>query len=428
MTRLLIVITYLVLVFYGYVAFKDIFKNRPLRAFYFILTLGVFIYFSINVLLPGAGIRNNPEKLRIFAIFFSFYLLVVIMGGLMLLQDIKRGLIFLVRRTKAPGDGTHLPQRRKFVSKVALFLGTLPFGSLLYSIFHGRYNFRVIKYTLEFNDLPDAFNGYQITHISDIHCGGLDNREKVAYAVDLINRQESDAIFFTGDIIDRTTDELDEWKDLFSKLKAKDGIFSILGNHDYGDYIQWDSEEDKKNSFEKLKRYQKEMGFKLLCNENQYLHRNDGRLAVIGLENWSASSKYMQKGDFEKSLNGIDKTDFKIAMTHDPTHWEHKIINHKEHIHLTLSGHTHGYQFGIEVPGYVKWSPFVADKYKYWAGLYEELGQYINVNRGFGCTAFPGRIGIWPEISVIILKKKGLRVRLTTEYSVPNNYNDKGED
>lgn len=405
MGRLVIILTYLVLVFYGYIAFKDVFKNRLLRASYFILTLGALFFVTIKVFLSISGFLSNPDKLMVFAIFFSFYLLAVILGGTMLLQDILRFFVAIIKRIFGSKREFHSPERRKFISKIALILGALPFGSLLYGIFEGRYNFKVLKYVLKFEDLPEAFDGYQITHISDIHCGGLDNRDKVAYAVELINTQKSDVILFTGDLIDRKTDELDAWKELFAELHAEDGMFSILGNHDYGDYARWDSEKDKSNSFKELKKLQKEMGFTLLCNQNYLLRRGGDQLALIGVENWSVANEPMQKGDLDKALNGIEKDDFKVVLSHDPTHWDHKILSHKEHIHLTLSGHTHGYQFGVEIPGLIKWSPFVGYKYKYWAGLYKEMGQYINVNRGFGYTAFPGRVGIWPEISVITLKK-----------------------
>ena len=196
------------------------------------------------------------------------------------------------------------------------------------------------------------------------------------------------------------------WTGLFSKLEAADGKYSILGNHDYGDYIAWPTEEEKSEKLETLKIMQREMGFDLLLNESRYLKRGDDKLALIGVENWGRGG-FKKAGDLRKASEGISIDEFKILLSHDPSHWEDKVIADEKHYHLTLSGHTHGMQFGIEIPGIVKWSP-VKWRYKYWAGLYEEMGQIINVNRGFGFIGYPGRVGIWPEITVITLKKKSL--------------------
>lgn len=410
MARLFIATTYLILVFYSFKAVKLSFKSNFPRVGYLVCTLWVFCYFLLEVLINLGGVRYDSDKLLVFAVFFAFYILVIIVGGILLLEDVVR--ILVVTYTKiqsrffARSLKRYRPERRRFLSRMALFLGTIPFGTLLYGIFEGRYNFKVFRYELEFADLPDEFDGYSITHFSDVHCGGLDDSSKVAYAVDLINEQKSDIIFFTGDFIDRKSEELELWKDVFSKLNAPDGMFSVLGNHDYGDYYDWASEKERKKDFQNLKKLQSGMGFTLLCDEFHEVRKGRSKLLLIGSENWSATSKRMQKGNIEKVLNKIDESGFKIILTHDPSHWERVLIDHPVHFHLTLSGHTHGYQFGVEIPGLVKWSPFNTFYYTYWAGLYEEHGQYINVNRGFGYTGFPGRVGIWPEISVIKLKKK----------------------
>jgi len=296
----------------------------------------------------------------------------------------------------------YLPSRRTFVSQIALGLAAIPFASFLYGMVKGKYNFKVLKYTLYFDDLPDAFDGYQITQISDIHSGSFDNVKKIEYAVDLINEQESDLLLFTGDMVNNIASEMDPWKETFSKLNAKDGMFSVLGNHDYGDYYSWKTREAKVKNLEALESLQKEIGFNLLKNESQFIEKGDDRLAIVGVENWGKGFK--QKGDLKKASQNIAENDFKILMSHDPSHWQHQVIDDDYHYHLTLSGHTHGMQFGIEIPGLIKWSP-VKWRYKYWAGIYEEKGQYINVNRGFGFLAYPGRVSIWPEISVITLKK-----------------------
>lgn len=412
MARLFIAITYLFFVFYGYNAFKSVFRSKWSKGLYFLFTLGVFAYFLFEVLINLGSIRYDSDKLLIFAVFFAFYILVLILGGILFLEDVGRVLRYSYSRLRQKVVGTppktgHWPERRAVIGKLALFLGSLPFGSLLYGIFEGRYDFKVFAYEFEFEDLPKEFDGYTITHFSDVHSGGLDNPSKVAYAVDLINEQNSDVILFTGDFIDRKSNELQPWKEVFSKLTATDGKFSILGNHDYGDYyFKWNSEKEQLEDFQNLKRLQKEMGFTLLCDENHALTKGGAKLLLVGSENWSASSEEMRKGNFEKALVGIGPSDFKIVLTHDPSHWEKVLIDHPYHFHLTLSGHTHGYQFGVEIPGLIKWSPFQNFYYKYWAGIYKEKEQYINVNRGFGYTGFPGRVGIWPEITTIKLKKK----------------------
>ena len=292
--------------------------------------------------------------------------------------------------------------RRAFIGKLALGVSAIPFLSILYGITKGKYNYKVLKYTLFYDDLPQEFDGYKVTQISDIHSGSFDEKAKIEYAVDLINEQASDVIMFTGDLVNSKTSEMLPWKSVFSKLSAKDGVFYVLGNNDYGDYLRWPSEEAKIKNFQDMLTLQKDMGFQLLLNESKFIEKDGARLAVIGVENWGKGFK--QKGDLKKATSQISKDDFKILLSHDPSHWQYEVIDDKLHYQLTLSGHTHGMQFGIEIPGVIKWSP-IKWRYKYWAGLYQNAGQFLNVNRGFGFLAFPGRVGIWPEITVITLKK-----------------------
>lgn len=321
-------------------------------------------------------------------------------------EDIFRLITAAYQRVSGNSAAFTLPQRRRFLSLLGLGMAALPFGALLYGMYKGKYNFKVLKYTMEYEDLPNAFDGYQITQISDVHSGSFDNRNKIKYAIDLINQQKSDLLLFTGDMVNNKSEEMHPWKDLFATLKAKDGKFSVLGNHDYGDYVEWESVAAKQQNLEDLKALQREIGFDLLLNENRFIEKDGKRLALIGVENWGKGG-FKKAGDLQKAKKGIDKNDFKILMTHDPSHWEEEVIPDDYHYHLTLSGHTHGMQFGIEIPGWFKWSP-VKWRYKQWAGIYEEMGQFINVNRGFGFLGYPGRVGIWPEITVITLKKKSL--------------------
>ena len=268
----------------------------------------------------------------------------------------------------------------------------------------GKYNYKVLKYTLEYDDLPDAFDGYTITQISDVHSGSFDNREKISYGINLINDQKSDLIVFTGDLVNDAAEEMLPWKDLFGQLKARDGVYSVLGNHDYGDYKQWESQAAKEKNLQDLKDMQKEMGWDLLLNEKRYLERDGQRMALVGVENWGAGG-FKKAGDLAKASEGLSREDFKILLSHDPSHWKAEVLQDDRHFHLTLSGHTHGMQFGIEIPGLIKWSP-VKYRYEQWAGIYEDVGRFINVNRGFGFIGYPGRVGIWPEVSVIQLKKR----------------------
>lgn len=368
-----------------------------------LLVLGNFIYqFTLG---EHAGrVLSRPKSLA-FGLLLAILTFKIITIIFLFSEDIFRFISASFHKLSGRTTEFSLPTRRRFLSVLALGIAAVPFGALLYGMYKGKYNFKVLNYNLEFDDLPDAFDGYRITQISDIHSGSFDNRKMVAYGVDLINKQKSDVIFFTGDMVNNKTEEMVPWAELFSTLEARDGKYSVLGNHDYGDYIDWETPAAKAQNLEDLKNLQKEMGFDLLLNEHRYLSRGKDRLALLGVENWGKGFKTV--GDLKKAAAGISKDDFKILLSHDPTHWQEEVINHEDHYHLTLSGHTHGMQFGIEIPGVVRWSP-VKWRYKYWAGIYEELGQFINVNRGFGFIGYPGRVGIWPEITVITLKKKSL--------------------
>ena len=403
MLRLIIFIAVLVaLDIYAFQAFRFLVKNRWGTVLYFVITAfiigGLFVQFA-------TGDRRNWSAMTQFFIvaFIIMFVGKLILIGAMFGEDVFRALEGLYYKITGKTTKYTLPSRRKFLSQLALGLAAIPFAGILYGVFKGRYNFKVLNYTLHFEDLPEAFDGYRITQISDIHSGSFDNKEKVEYAIDLINQQASDAILFTGDMVNNEAAEMEPWKDSFAKLNAKDGKYSVLGNHDYGDYVPWETPELKVANLERLKDIQAEMGFDLILNDTRFLEKNGERIALVGVENWGAGG-FKKAGDLNKAISHVKSEDFKVLLSHDPSHWENEVIQHKEHFHLTLSGHTHGMQFGIEIPGWFKWSP-VKWRYKYWAGVYEEMGQYINVNRGFGYLAFPGRVGIWPEITVIELRK-----------------------
>lgn len=405
------IIFFLIYAFFSFYAFQAVKTATKFGWIHLVFIAASVLVFSNFVYQFTAGSDSRVlTQAKSFALGFliTFMTFKMVVIPLLLGEDILRAIIGINDKFIASKEHFTIPSRRKFVSQIALGIAAIPMLSLLYGMYRGKYNFRVLKYTLHFEDLPEAFDGYRLTQLSDIHSGSFDNKDKIKYAIDLVNDQESDCILFTGDLVNNKADEMLPWKDLFAQLKAKDGIYSVLGNHDYGDYVEWNSAEEKGKNLDNLKEIQKEMGFKLLLNESAYLKKNGQRLALIGVENWGKGG-FKKAGDLKKASEGLDKNDFKILMSHDPSHWEEVVLNDDMHVHLTLSGHTHGMQFGIEIPGWIKWSP-VSWRYKYWAGIYKEKNQYINVNRGFGYLAYPGRVGIWPEITVIELKKGEAKV------------------
>jgi predicted MPP superfamily phosphohydrolase len=295
-----------------------------------------------------------------------------------------------------------MSDRRKFVSQLALGLASIPFFGIIYGVWKGKYEYRVHRVKLVSPDLPEAFDGFTITQLSDIHSGSFDNVEAVLKGINLANAQKSDLIVFTGDLVNNVANEMNDWIEHFKTLSAPFGKFSILGNHDYGDYVQWPNEAAKVQNFEQLKAVHQKIGFKLMLNENCSLEKNGQKIELIGVENWGKRG-FVKHGDLNKAMENVPSEAFKILLSHDPSHWEAVTLHHPKHVHLTLAGHTHGMQFGIEIPG-IKWSP-VKYIYPQWAGLYKKGNHHIYVNRGFGFLGFPGRVGILPEITVIELKR-----------------------
>lgn len=403
MRWLIFAVIFLLLTFYGFQAIKTITKNVWIHYLFIGIAVLVVGNFIIQFSMSTEGRVLSPLKSYAFGFLLSFILFNLVLLPFLIGEDIVRLFSGAYQKYFTSRETFHMPSRRKFISGIALGLAAIPFASLLYGMYKGKYDFRVLKYVLHFEDLPEAFDGYQITQISDIHSGSFDNHKKIEYGVDLIMKQQSDVIMFTGDLVNNKTTEMLPWKDLFGQLKAKDGVFSVLGNHDYGDYIDWDSEASKAQNLEDLKVLQRDMGYDLLLNESRFIERDGQRIAIVGVENWGKGG-FKKEGDLKKASEHIDPKDFKILLSHDPSHWDEVVIKDDYHYHLTLSGHTHGMQFGIEIPGWIKWSP-IKWRYKHWAGIYKEVGQYINVNRGFGYLGYPGRVGIWPEITVIELKK-----------------------
>lgn len=297
------------------------------------------------------------------------------------------------------GDGNFIP-RSTFMSWLGLGIGGSLFGALLYG-FSNKYNYQVRNIKLSFANLPKAFRGLKMIHISDIHSGSFQNKEDVNRGVDLILQQNADLVLFTGDLVNDRADEMTGYMEVFGRVKAPLGVYSSLGNHDYGDYVAWPSVQEKAANLEKLKQVHASLGWRLLMNEHVLLEKEGEQIALLGIENWGAKGRFPKYGKMNAAYPGTEKIPFKLLLSHDPSHWDAEVKVNYPDVDLMLAGHTHGMQFGLENP-YFKWSP-VQWMYKQWAGLYEEGNQKLYVNRGYGFIGYPGRVGILPEITVIEL-------------------------
>jgi len=395
-------IVFLLIEIYAFQALKVLTKEKLYHWIWIGISVLVYLLFFGVLLINSDAIGQTKWHQYAFSLLLIFLLPKLILLISMFGEDIYRVFVKGIR-VIGNSEVKSIPCRRKFVSQIALGIAAIPFASFLYGVTKGKYNFKILKYELAFDDLPEAFDGFTITQISDIHSGSFTDKSKVQYALDLVAEQKSDLLLFTGDLVNDMASEMDGFIEMFSQLKAPYGQYSVLGNHDYGDYADWKGREDEeRRNFEAIKNIHSKIGFELLLNESRYIEKDNQKLALVGVENWSKG--YRESGDLKKASTLVDQKDFKVLMSHDPTHWEHQVKENDFNYQLTLSGHTHGLQTGIEIPGFIKWSP-ASFVYKQWAGLYEEFGRYVNVNRGFGFHVLAGRVGIWPEITVIKLKK-----------------------
>jgi len=371
---------------------------------YLVISVGITIIF-----LAGFGSYSTARGMTPFhewmlSLFLTFLVTKIFFSVILLLGDLGRltyGVFKHFNNSKNARE-SFVPARRKFITEAAILVAAVPFTSFLYAMFKGKYDYKIHRQTIYFDDLPEAFDGFTITQLSDIHSGSFDDEKAVQRGIDMAKAQKSDLFVFTGDLVNNAAWEIEPYIKRFGELKAQYGQFSILGNHDYGDYIHWDSEAEKAANLDKLKEHHAALGYRLLLDENVEIEKNGQRISLIGVQNWGRH--FIQIGDLDKALNGVDKDAFKILLSHDPTHWEDHVRYNDTTIHLTLAGHTHGAQFGVETNGF-RWSP-VQYSYLDWAGLANEKDRYLYVNRGFGFLAFSGRLGIWPEITVLTLKRK----------------------
>jgi predicted MPP superfamily phosphohydrolase len=364
----------------------------------FLLSIGLItgIYFS-NKLVITTDYRFG---FYMFGLVLLFTLPKIIFIVFYAANDISNFFTSLFTSPKPDGIQGEIISRKVFITQVGLVLSSFTFLSIFYGMVKGRFNFKVIKQELSFSNLPDAFKGFKIVQISDVHIGSFfNNHTEVARGIEMINNLNPDLIVFTGDFVNNYAKETEGWVDIFSKLKAKMGKYSILGNHDYGDYGVFKSAEEKIKNLNDLIETHKKMGFQILLNQHAIIEKNGQRFSLIGVENWGFPP-FPQYGDLNKAMQGVNPDEFSILLSHDPSHFDGEVLG-KTNIPLTLSGHTHGMQFGVEI-GDFKWSP-VKYKYPRWAGLYQEKNQYLYVNRGFGYIGFPGRVGIMPEITLLKL-------------------------
>jgi predicted MPP superfamily phosphohydrolase len=371
---------------------------------YLLISIGVTVVFLLGMGSFSTARGMTPFHEWMLSLFLTFFITKLIFALVLFLGDTGRflyGSTNNLSKPKGPSTTPYFPARRKFIAEVAILVAAIPFAGFFYAMFRGKYDYKVHRKTIYYDNLPEAFDGFTITQISDIHSGSFDNAKAVQRGIDLAKAQKSDLFVFTGDLVNNAAWEIEPYINHFNQLKAPFGQFSILGNHDYGDYIQWDNEAEKEANLEKLKEHHKTLGYRLLLDENVVLEKGGQKISLIGVQNWGKG--FIQIGDLDKALKGVDKDAFKILLSHDPTHWEEKVRFNPTDIHLTLAGHTHGAQFGVETAGF-RWSP-VQYRYLDWAGLINEKNRYLYVNRGFGFLAFSGRLGIWPEITVITLKK-----------------------
>ena len=378
---------------------QAIFFSYWVVSFFTIATMLSFPYLQF---LQASKIFRN----YVFAILIGLFLAKLIGSLFFVADDIRRGALLLMNKIfplsgaqyMGP-EGQGIP-RSTFLSWLGLGLGGTLFGTLLFG-FSNKYKYQVKNIKLSFKNLPAAFKGMRMVHISDIHSGSFQDIRAVNKGIDLILKQQPDLIVFTGDLVNDRASEMEPYQNSFGRLTAPLGVFSTLGNHDYGDYVQWPSAQAKYDNVEALKKVHATMGWRLLMNEHVVLEKNGEKIALLGIENWGAKARFPKYGKMDLAHAGTDDIPFKILLSHDPSHWDAQILPEYSSIDLMLSGHTHGMQFGLENP-YFKWSP-VQWMYKQWAGLYEQGAQKLYVNRGYGFIGYPGRVGILPEITVIEL-------------------------
>lgn len=392
---------------YGFTAVKHLFQDSNTRpraiayGIYWSMTLYVILFFLMSISL---NLRENstPVSRFMLGLVLGIFISKLFLAIVLLLQDFGRIMAWTSNSLFKPDFGLHTG-RRAFLEKLSLGVAALPFFAFIYGMLKTAYDYQILKVNVPIANLPDGLNGMKIVQISDLHVGSFGEMEPLKNAVETINDLGADLFVFTGDLVNNRAKEYPSFIEIFSKIKAPLGQYSILGNHDYGDYVEWDSELAQSENLTILKGYHKDTNWDLLCNEHRIIERNGEKLALIGVENWSAKRGFAQYGLLNKAYDGTESIPTKILLSHDPSHWDAEVRKKYKDIQLTLSGHTHGMQFGVETK-YFRFSP-VQWVYDQWAGLYTSASQHLYVNRGFGFIGYPGRVGIRPEITLLTLVK-----------------------
>ncbi|MFD1771037.1 metallophosphoesterase [Sphingobacterium suaedae] len=407
MTKKLLFIPILFLLgdLYFYQAIATLYKSSFASLLYWGLDLCVLLFILALVWMRKTGKTIQMWIPRALTAFLLLFVPKLFASSVLVAEDVTR----LLRG---------FPDRNMAISEVSLFLAMIIFVIIIFGLTHGRHFYKIRRETLYFSDLPSAFDGFTITQLSDIHSGSLTNRTGVKKGIDLANAQRSDLLLFTGDLVNNMASEMDPWIEDFTKLTAPYGKYAVLGNHDYGDYTRWENPSAQAANLRQLKEMHRNMGFQLLLNQAVTIHKQGQQISLIGVENWGKGG-FHQYGDLQKATKQVPDDAFKILMSHDPSHWDEVTLDHHQHIHLTLAGHTHGLQFGVELFGF-KWSP-IQYFYKQWAGLYMKSDKYLYVNRGFGYHGLKGRVGVWPEITVLTLRRQGLQVVPQPQVSMQAN-------
>lgn len=410
MQRIIFLVIILFIEFYFLQAIKTFTQDfSPTKRHWFLWITYVFVGFSIALGLlsifyaPG---KWNAFIRFTFSIGFLFLLCKLLGVSFMIIDDVIRLFRWIFSRFQSPEVAAAAGgiSRLKFLSQLAVTFTVVPAIGFLYGMVRGAYKYRIHNVKVPSPNLPDAFDGFKIVQLSDIHVGSFMDKGPLNRAFDIVMGQNADMILFTGDLVNNLSDEVDGYEETFSRLKAPHGVYSVLGNHDYGDYVDWDDDMVKKRAnLERLKSLQASFGWKLMMNEHVPIEKNGQQIGLLGIENWGGSHRFPRYGKLDEAYKGAENYPFKILMSHDPSHWGIEVRPKYGNIDLTLSGHTHGMQMGVEI-GNIKWSP-AKWIYKEWAGLYREGQQFLYVNRGLGFLGYPGRLGIWPEITVIELKK-----------------------
>jgi predicted MPP superfamily phosphohydrolase len=404
---------------YVYQSVRTLTRRRRFRTWIRRAYWYIHAVYYLAILVAGglslAGVRMSSQVFFYLAtVFVLLYVPKLVAGLVLLVEDVVRLGRWLWRKARRLLAGPPPAQpaveqkgitRAEFISLAGLTLAGLPFASIVNGIVREKYDFTVREITVPLPHLPPALDGLRIAQISDIHVGSFDSRGSVADGIAMVNDLGADLIFFTGDLVNNLADEMENYLPLFARLRAREGVFSVLGNHDYGDYVRWWKNDEEKNAhFRRILGLHERLGWQLLRNEHAVVERGQSSLAVIGVENWSARRGFGRKGDLHQAVRGAEDQPVKLLLSHDPTHWDAQVRPEFPDIDMTFSGHTHGFQFGVEIPGF-KWSP-VQYVYRQWAGLYQENDQYLYVNRGFGFIGFMGRVGIPPEITLVRLVRR----------------------